>query len=179
MQLTTLALPTYLQLEPVGVDRLLADDLRKPSRALPPEEIHLEEPEPRVHVTRREEQVMVGLRGDVRGAVLLEQHLDGLLEAGKVDHTVGVLGVGGHRPRAGHGVEGGTKRRQRSSREPSCIEDGGGDDRRGGEVDERQKAGPAACRRGRREHGGWFADRRLDRHVRKFELWEVQYRRTR
>ena len=70
-----------LQLEPVAVERRLADHLRQPALALPAHQVHLEQPETRVHVTNGQEQVGVRLRDNMRGAVFLEHDANRLLEA--------------------------------------------------------------------------------------------------
>ena len=54
-----------LQLEAVGVQGRLPDHLGQPALALPAHQVHLEEPEPRMHVSGRQEEVVVGLRHDV------------------------------------------------------------------------------------------------------------------
>src|SRR5437879_10838284 len=72
-----------LKLEPVAVERRLSHDLRQAAFALTAHEVHLEEPELRMDVTGGEEEVVVGLRSEVRGAVLLEQDFHRLLQTGK------------------------------------------------------------------------------------------------
>ncbi len=94
-----------LELEPVGVDRFLADDLGQPACPLPAEQVHLEEAEPRVDVAHRQEQVVVGLGGDVGGTVLLKEDARLLLQPVEAEHSVGDLRVGGHGPGAGGGIE--------------------------------------------------------------------------
>ncbi len=123
-----------LELETVGVEGDLAHDLRKPARSLPPHEIHLEQAELRVHVTCGEEQVVVGLGGDVRRAVLLEHNTHRLLEAIEAEHAVGHLGVGGHRPRARRRVERRPESGQTGDGDERHVKDGGRNEQRAGEV---------------------------------------------
>ena len=127
-----------LQLEPVGVDSNLADDVGQPSGALAAHEVHLEKAELRVHVSEGEEEVVVCLRGDVRGAVWLEDHADRLLETGQAERAVGDLGVGGHCPRPRGRVEGRAEGRQARDRKEGDVQHRGRDHDRRPQVDEGQ-----------------------------------------
>ena len=101
---------------------------------------------------------MVGLRDDVRGAVLLEGDADRLLR-GRTGAGSGSDddGVGGHRPGAGDRVERGTERGQRPGADKRGVDDGGGDDQ-GGEQVESASSSTRTCRPDRRVDRGRLTD---------------------
>ena len=168
-----------LKLESVCVEGGFAEHLGKAAFALAPHEVHLEKAEARVDVAGGEEQVMVGLRDNVCGAVRLEHHSDRLLQAREAQRAVGHLRVGRHRPRAGGGVEGRAESGQRAGGEEGCIQDGRGDDERRGEVEQWPATPPAphdsgrTCRRRFDSSfllGGRSFDGRIERHGGKSAL---------
>ena len=124
-----------LQLEAVVVQGGLADDLRQAAFALPPQQVHLEQPETGVHVADGQEEVVVGLRDDVRGAVAFQAYLDRMVEAEQMQGLAADRGVVGHGPGARDRVESGAERRQRPGTEERRIEHRRRHDHRRGSVD--------------------------------------------